>query len=751
MGILSILRTSTDSHGNEAEGHGLQTHLTSICTAGSLVGFQSYAYNLVPGDTNATQDIFLKDLQTGETTRVSSDSDGNQGHGLSTDPVLSGDGRFIAYCSLAPDLVSVDTNHAWDVFTKDLSTGETMRISTDSDGNQGNGHSTIIFRPSISADGRFVVFESLASNLVPGDTNGVSDIFVKDLKTGRTSRVSTNSNGDECNGVCKEGTISADGRYVAFESDASNLVPGDRNGVQDIFVKDLLTGATTRVTTDSAGAESNGFSRYPAISPNGRFVGYESDASNLVAGDTNKLRDAFMKDLVTGETTLIARAYDGGFGKGGSTLKPLFSEDGRFVAFHGSASNIVPGDVNGKSDIFVRDMKTGETVLVSTDIDGNQGNGNSRRMTMTLDGRTIAFDSEASNLVPGDTNDAADSFVAMLAWPDITTPGTDADDRLTGTPYADSIIGVAGNDLIFGDWGDDTLRGGSGQDSLNGGDGDDSMAGNTGADWLNDGSGLDRLDGGADADVFALTAGDNAIDEILGFDGTAGDRINLSEFGVNPLVSFADHILTVNGEQVASIDGDFDASRDLIVDQGANTWIGTDGADSYTGGDADEVLIGLAGNDTLDSGRGDDRLDGGDGNDKLSGKLGDDTLNGGDGNDTLNGGWGSDTLRGDAGNDRLDGSAGDNLLVGGDGRDRFIYGAGPATNGTIEMTTIADYHRSDGDVIDLPDAAASVAAKGAALVDGAWQLTLVGDGDVIRLDGIVDVANDGIFNDLVFV
>jgi Tol biopolymer transport system component len=269
--------------------------LPSISADGRYVAFHSDASNLVPGDTNGTWDIFVHDRLTGQTTRVSVASDGTQGNNGSGDPSISADGRYVAFTSEASNLVPGDTNGTWDIFVHDRVTGQTTRVSVASDGSEGYGSS---FSSSISADGRYVAFSSWASNLVPGDTNGWADVFVHDRVTGQTTRVSVASDGTEGNHVSLLPSISADGRYVAFSSWASNLVPGDTNEVQDIFVHDRLTGQTSRVSVASGGTEGNGASEFPSISADGRYVAFYSAASNLVPGDTNGTWDIFVAAAV---------------------------------------------------------------------------------------------------------------------------------------------------------------------------------------------------------------------------------------------------------------------------------------------------------------------------------------------------------------------------------------------------------------------------------------------------------------------
>jgi len=242
----------------------------------------------------------------GQTTeRVSVDSGGLQGNSWSSTPSISSDGRFVAFRSVASNLVSGDTNSTWDIFVHDRQTSQTTRVSVDSGGLQGNGRSQ---STSISSDGRFVAFHSRASNLVPGDTNGTYDIFVHNRQTGQTTRVSVDSGGLQGNSLSEMSSISSDGRFVAFESYASNLVPGDTNGEADIFVHDRQTGQTTRVSVDSGGLQGNNHSDGPmSISSDGRFVAFQSEATNLVPGDTNGRTDIFVHDRQPNTPTLAVQ------------------------------------------------------------------------------------------------------------------------------------------------------------------------------------------------------------------------------------------------------------------------------------------------------------------------------------------------------------------------------------------------------------------------------------------------------------
>ena len=453
-------RVSVDGAGNQADS---ASYAPAVSADGRYVAFISAASNLVPDDTNGQSDVFVYDRQTGAIERVSVDSAGNQadggtpysGNGPSV--AISADGRYVAFGSRATNLVPNDTNGQDDVFVHDLQTGTTERVSVDSSGNQSND---VEYGPpavAISGDGRYVAFSSFKSDLVPNDTNGSpccsADIFVHDRQTGTTERVSVDSSGNQADpgglgGGASSGypAISADGRYVAFYSVASNLVPNDTNGTADAFVHDRQTGATERVSVDSAGNEGNDASGVTtAISADGRFVAFGSAASNLVPADTNGQLDIFVHDLQTGTTERVSVDSAGAEGNGES-IGPAISADGRFVAFGSWASNLVPGDTNDScttggpdpsiincKDAFVHDRQTGTTELVSVDSAGNQGNNASPSLVsdieepaMSADGRYVAFSSQATNLVPGDTNDTLDVFVRDRATTAVNSTSEEA-------------------------------------------------------------------------------------------------------------------------------------------------------------------------------------------------------------------------------------------------------------------------------------------------------------------------------------
>jgi hypothetical protein len=320
--------------------------------------------------------------------------------------VTSADGRYVAFASYASNLVAGDTGGHEDVFLRDRTTNVTSRVSVDSFGGDSNGGSS---NPSISADGRYVTFYSNATDLVPGDTNGAFDVFVRDRTLNTTSRVSLTSLGTEGNADSTGCSISADGRYVAFFSFASNVVPGDTNGTNDVFVRDRTLNTTSRVSINTLGVGANGNSDDAEISADGRYVAFESAATNLVAGDTNHKEDVFVRDRTAGTTT---RVSVGGLATQGNddSYVGSISADGRLVAFESDATNLVAGDTNAKRDVFVRDRVSGTTSLVSVDSLGAQGNDDSHRPSISANGRSVAFTSRATNLVSGDTNGADDIF-----------------------------------------------------------------------------------------------------------------------------------------------------------------------------------------------------------------------------------------------------------------------------------------------------------------------------------------------------
>ena len=421
--VAATICISVTPHGSVGEDGSSQP---AASAGGRYVSFKSDAENLVAGDANRQADIFVRDTVTGQTRLVSAAADGTQGNAPSGwVSSISLDGRYVAFESRASNLVPGDTNNKCDIFIKDMETGYTSRVSVATGGAEGNGDST---NPVISADGRYVAFESSASNLVPGDTNGAGDIFVHDRLTGVTKRVSVSSSGEQATGDInfqysgsRSPSINADGRYVAFVSRASNLVPGDTNGVQDVFLHDLETGVTSMVSK-RGDVLANGHSFNPSLSADGRYISFESNASNLVDGDTNNRWDIFVYDRVTGQLSLVSVGPGGSQGDHDS-YDARISADGRFVAFESRATNLVPEDTDDWEDTFLHDRLTGETLRVSVSSGGTGGNLYSYRApSISPDGGYVAFTNYSGNLVPDDGNWEHDVFLRGPLLPADTEP-----------------------------------------------------------------------------------------------------------------------------------------------------------------------------------------------------------------------------------------------------------------------------------------------------------------------------------------
>jgi hypothetical protein len=360
------------------------------------------------------------------TDRASVATGGTQGNSLSVEAAFSADGRFVAFSSSATILVANDTNNQSDIFVRDRHSGTTERVNLSSGGAQANSGSV---SPSISADGRFVSFTSIATNLVAGDTNAAADIFVRDRELGTTERVSVTTGGVAGNANSALSSISGDGRYVVWETYATNFVAGDTNASPDIFLRDRQLGTTQCVSVSTGGVLGNSNSELPSISGDGRFVTFHGRATNLVALDPNGMGyDVFVRDLLNGTTECVSVAITG---NGGGNW-PSISGDGRFVAFESGAAGLVANDTNNASDVFLRDRQSGTTERVSVATGGAQGNSQSYEASISADGRFVAFTSTATNLVANDTNSAWDAFLR---------------DRQSGTTVRVSVStsGVQGN------------------------------------------------------------------------------------------------------------------------------------------------------------------------------------------------------------------------------------------------------------------------------------------------------------------
>jgi Tol biopolymer transport system component len=343
----------------------------AISGDGRFVAFVSRATTLAPGNEQRAQAVFLHDRNDGSIRVVSIPHDGSPLTRDSHLARLSGDGCVLAFLSHASNLVPNDGNNARDVFVHDCKKQAIELASASSSG--GFPHdSSGDYGMDLSRDGGHVVFATGATNMVPNDTNGAVDVFVRDRAAGETVRVSIASEGGEANGpsgVPGGSSISDDGQVIAFQSAATNLVPGDGNGVADVFVHERKTRRTTRVSVASDGAQANGESSHPRLSGDGRFVAFLSVASNLVAGDDNRCEnsqwfardacgiDLFVHDRTTGQTIRASLGTDGKqIENDAKVASPEISGDGRVVVFESTSTTLVAGDVNGVQDVFVRDF-----------------------------------------------------------------------------------------------------------------------------------------------------------------------------------------------------------------------------------------------------------------------------------------------------------------------------------------------------------------------------------------------------------
>jgi Tol biopolymer transport system component len=371
----------------------------ALSADGRFVAFSSYAGNIVAGDTNRDADVFVRDRLLGTTGRVSVATGGAQSLGPAgayAHPAISADGRYVAFDSGAADLVPMDTNQVQDLFVHDRATGTTERVNVATGGGEATGSPSVFFTSfylSVSADGRFVAFHNMATSLVAGDTNAAGDILVRDRETGITERVSVSSGGEQANADSEEVAISADGRYVAFVSRASNLVPGAVNGYESIYVHDRATGRTELASVGMGGAQGNSYSLRPAISADGRYVAFFSRASNLVPGDTDGSSNAFVRDRWTGVTSRLD-------GIGGEGL--VMAADGRHLAF-------LLFDFPGL--LALHDRLTGTSMEVVVRPDGTPSSDFPENAAISADGRLVAFDSYANDLAPGPVNFYGDVFV----------------------------------------------------------------------------------------------------------------------------------------------------------------------------------------------------------------------------------------------------------------------------------------------------------------------------------------------------
>ena len=555
------------------EGGNADSLPRGVSTNGQFVLFESAASNLVPGDTNNQSDVFVRDLVAGSTFLVSVNTNGVSGNGPSHSSVITPDGRYIAFASAASDLVSGDTNIIPDVFIRDLQSATTTLVSVGAMATNSNPViSSISDSPEITPDGRFVAFFSTATNLVPGVT-AAGDVYVRDLSGGTTTWASVNArnlaqtvfgtsnvicysptlshdgqflafevssnlspgsatsglllryglssgatdlifananvpyqqyenirnadmtpdgrfvafagntngtagkttcvllwdaslgsinlvSGDlagnvPTNSLCGGLSISPDGQFVVFVSNATNLTANALLGDYHIYRRDVLGGSTTLVDSDTNGMGTGvGWEAAPSISADGRYVAFQAADGSLVPNDSNRRNDAFVRDSVAQTNELIS-AHDPGLPSltpnGDSAVAPLsVSADGRYVAFSSEASDVAPPDNNGARDVFMRDLLTSSNVLVSVNTNGSDADGASTDPSVNADGRYVAFTSYADNLVAGDTNGARDVLVRDLQTGQTVAASVSADGSTLGNGDSFSpTISADGRQVLY--------------------------------------------------------------------------------------------------------------------------------------------------------------------------------------------------------------------------------------------------------------------------------------------------------------
>ena len=386
------------------------SHFPVVSGDGQVVAFGSHAVNIVRQDFTNVYDIFVRDLRNGVSTRVSVATDGTPANAASYGAALSYDGRFVAFHSAASNLVPGDTNNASDVFVHDRQTGTTSRVSVATGGTQANGPSQ---NPQLSADGRWVTFSTTATNLAPGAVGSKSKVLLHDRETGTVTEVSVRPDGTSGTEDSGLPSISADGRYVGFISADPRIVPAPRFMAVNAYVRDVQSGTTVRVNATSLSSLGYAIPKVGTpllVSPDGRYATMFTDTA-MVPEDTNRASDAYRIEMATGSVTRVSVGADGAQGDKASGLTVTgapMSTDGRYVAFDSEATNLVPGDTNGVRDIFVRDTVNGTTTLLSAGETPNTRP--SYHPAISADGSVAVFTTDGA-LTANDTNRRNDVYL----------------------------------------------------------------------------------------------------------------------------------------------------------------------------------------------------------------------------------------------------------------------------------------------------------------------------------------------------
>lgn len=399
----------------------------SISGDGRYVVF-STAAAMLPEDTNGTKDVYWKDRQTRELRLISRNGAGEIGNGHSTKPVISADGNFVVYTSTSTNLVANDTNSRTDAFVVEISTGAVTLVSRTDTGALGNGNTQVV---DISDDGATVCFSSASSNLVSEDTDSLNDIFVVDVDDPTTIRLATrNTMGASINEYSLSCAISGNGNFVVFQTGATDVDPLDTDNFGDIYAYSRDSNQTTLVSVNSAGTASGNRSSYePSINYDGSLIAFHSSSTDLDPNYTTTIfySHIFVRDMVTEETHLVSLNSNGNPSDQGGRLGPhAISASGKIVAFSSQSTDLgSTGSNAGTYNLYFRNLVSDEIVCISNTADGAGPNEYSDEPSVSADGNFLAFTSRASNLVRDDKNglDVTDGYVS---------PGTD----LTTDPAA---------------------------------------------------------------------------------------------------------------------------------------------------------------------------------------------------------------------------------------------------------------------------------------------------------------------------
>lgn len=423
---------SLNTDGNQfGAASGAYSYPPSLSDDGLLVALESIAPFDFEVDQNNVSDVLLRDTSESQTSAISVNSGSEPGNKRSYGPSLSADGAFVAFESLASNLSEGDGNNVSDVFLRDRAAGATLRVSAPAGGGDANGAS---YRPSISGDGGFVAFCSRASNLVADDTNGVADVFFWERATGAISRIAVPGASEAASGGCLRVATNNAANIVAFTAVT--------DGSAGVFVHDRQTGTTTPLDPEANGPSGTGGL---SVSGDGRLVAFDSVADNLIADDSNRSRDVFVRDLDAGTTSRVSVRSSGSQLPGDSGSSGVsVSRDGRFVVFGSTARGVVPGDSNGHEDIFRRDLLAGQTLIASVNVFGESANNSSYSPAVSADGLVVAFTSLAANLIAGDVNRQPDVFMRGTEFPE--TAGSSSGPEETGAPAEESTAPVQPDD-----------------------------------------------------------------------------------------------------------------------------------------------------------------------------------------------------------------------------------------------------------------------------------------------------------------